>query len=612
MKPEKKSFDTRRLIAAAMTLALTLSACGTGAPASTLDAPAPDSTENTNQSQPESTQKDGVDTANENVPEGPASKLAGKWVFIYSMYHSESNDGGEYTGCTMSTDDYAPESKVSITEKDGKMFIDYRYGVYESIQRLYGNELQLQSGAAYEGCPNNEWYCTLTNPDPEDEDSIFDTRITLTDDDKLILSQKYESSDEFEDGYWSLTTDFYLRADSPLLADMEALRYFDTVTVDNPTDLLNSIQNNRKILLKPGIYNLSTVPSTKIKNGNVNESYGEISVQEVRNLCLEPESAGEIFLCVNDVYNPVLAFKNGGNITLRGITAGHDVEPGYCSGSVLRFDSIDGITVDGCKLFGCGTYGIEAESSYSAEVTDTEIYECTYGLLDLRNSSSFHFKNCVMRDSKDMSMICLHSSYDTTFEDCTFKNNNAMAYDSCSFVELGDYDTATFRGCTFENNDFYTFSNKEVTLENCKSDNNHAGFNALLNQNPPVTKDDLLTMYEENNNKQEEIDKKFTSDALMDQATLNQTAQDSYEMWDGLLNKIWSWLGEQLGEEEMTALTEEQRKWIKDKEAQVKTAAADFEGGSMKPMIEYSTGATLTQKRVAYLIENYVRKLGEG
>ena len=382
------------------------------------------------------------------------------------------------------------------------------------------------------------------------------------------------------------------------------------MTVENAVELLNSIQNNRKILLKPGTYNLSNVSASKINNAKVNESYGQIVINDVRNLAIEPESGGDILICITDPYSPVMSFESGGNITLRGITAGHDVEPGYCSGSVLSFDSIDGLTIDKCKLYGCGTYGIEATGTYTAEITDTEIYECTYGLVDIRNSSAFHFKNCTLRDSKDMSMLCLNSVYDITFEDCTFKGNNSMAYESCSFVELGEYDSATFRGCSFTDNEFYTFSNREVSLENCTSDNNHAGFNDLIKESTPLTREELLTLYEETRTKQTEIDEKLSSDSLMDQVTLNQTANDEYTMWDTLLNKIWTYLGEQLSEEEMTALTEEQHKWIVDKEASVKEATADFEGGSMKPMIQYGTAASITQKRVAYLVETYLRKSG--
>ena len=53
-------------------------------------------------------------------------------------------------------------------------------------------------------------------------------------------------------------------------------------------------------------------------------------------------------------------------------------------------------------------------------------------------------------------------------------------------------------------------------------------------------------------------------------------------------------------------LTENQKEWIKNKEAAVKDAGADFEGGSMQPMIENSTAADWTKKRVEYLMAKYV------
>ena len=56
----------------------------------------------------------------------------------------------------------------------------------------------------------------------------------------------------------------------------------------------------------------------------------------------------------------------------------------------------------------------------------------------------------------------------------------------------------------------------------------------------------------------------------------------------------------------MTNLKDEQQKWIKDKEAAMKAAGADFEGGTMQPMIEYSTGAKLTRERVEVLIQRYI------
>ncbi|MCR5178364.1 MAG: right-handed parallel beta-helix repeat-containing protein [Lachnospiraceae bacterium] len=610
MTKERPAKMLTGIAATALGLMMALGACGETAPNPPGDEPA-----QTAEPEPDAPQTADQGTENSEATQTPApadnspeKRLEGKWVLVYSMFHSSSDDGYEYEYCTMTADEDAPDSTISVSFKDGKPVANYKYLNYETSFRAYGCELDYHAGTAYEGCPNTEWYYTFKSP--EDEEEFSTSRITLTEDDRMIISEEYsEPGGEDYSGYRSLEENFYLRDDSPLLEDLDSLRYFDTVTVDNATDLLNSIASNRKVLLKPGTYNLSSVPASRINNKKVTENYGQLTFNEVNHFCIEPESEGDILICVSDAYSPVMEFNEGSHITIRGITAGHAVEPGYCSGSVLSFNTVGSLTIDKCNLYGCGTYGIEAYSTYNATVTDTEIYECTYGLVSLSQSGSFNFKNCVMRDSKDLDMISLNSIYDVTFEDCEFRGNSAMSYDTCSFVSLGEYDSATFRNCKFIDNEYYTFSNREVVMENCTSDNNRAGFNELMSRPEPITREELLTMYEETRTKQEEIDNKLSSDSFMDQQTLNQTAQEQFEMWDILLNKIWAYLKDNLGEEEMTALSDEENKWIKDKEAQVKAATADFEGGSMKPMIEYSTGADITEKRVIYLVENYLRSL---
>lgn len=115
-------------------------------------------------------------------------------------------------------------------------------------------------------------------------------------------------------------------------------------------------------------------------------------------------------------------------------------------------------------------------------------------------------------------------------------------------------------------------------------------------------------MYEDTKKSQEEIDDKLASDSLMNQQTLNRTAQDEFEMWYILLNRIWAYLKDNLEEDKMKALTDEENAWIKEKQASVETATAGFEGGSMQPMIKYGTEADITHKRVTYLVENYLRE----
>lgn len=55
--------------------------------------------------------------------------------------------------------------------------------------------------------------------------------------------------------------------------------------------------------------------------------------------------------------------------------------------------------------------------------------------------------------------------------------------------------------------------------------------------------------------------------------------------------------------EEMAVLTEKELRWIADKEAAVQEAGAEFEGGSMQPLIMNQKAAALTSDRVYELAD---------
>ena len=59
--------------------------------------------------------------------------------------------------------------------------------------------------------------------------------------------------------------------------------------------------------------------------------------------------------------------------------------------------------------------------------------------------------------------------------------------------------------------------------------------------------------------------------------------------------------------EEMETILTEQRKWIKDKETQVKQAGEEVGGGSLQPFVENTKAAELTKIRV-YELATYLRK----
>lgn len=84
----------------------------------------------------------------------------------------------------------------------------------------------------------------------------------------------------------------------------------------------------------------------------------------------------------------------------------------------------------------------------------------------------------------------------------------------------------------------------------------------------------------------------------LNQAEMNQKAQELYVLWDDALNDLWGKLQDTLPEDEFDALLDQQIQWIEDKESAVEDAGKDFEGGSMYPLITNHKAAELTETRV--------------
>lgn len=91
------------------------------------------------------------------------------------------------------------------------------------------------------------------------------------------------------------------------------------------------------------------------------------------------------------------------------------------------------------------------------------------------------------------------------------------------------------------------------------------------------------------------------------QLEMNLLSSELYKLWDDELNSMWKRMKEVVDPEEMKTVLTEQRKWIKDKETQVKKAGEEVEGGSMQPFVENTKAAELTKIRV-YELATYLRK----
>lgn len=177
------------------------------------------------------------------------------------------------------------------------------------------------------------------------------------------------------------------------------------VVVSTVDELIAAIASDTEIVLKDGTYDLSTAEGYGTSWNDVHYWSEEfdgpaLTIYGVDNLVIRSES-GDVKKCTISAvprYADVLKFKSCTNVTVSGFTAGHTVEPGYCTGGVLYFEDSDNILVSRCGLYGCGILGVRAELCSALAVTGCEIYECSDGGISIGNSSGIKIENCSFRD----------------------------------------------------------------------------------------------------------------------------------------------------------------------------------------------------------------------
>ena len=242
-------------------------------------------------------------------------------------------------------------------------------------------------------------------------------------------------------------------------------------------EFVDSINHNRKIILGAKYYDFSDVDISK--NALLQKQmYGRkgFVFNGIYNLSIE----GKAEIVIADLSSVVLSFTNCSNLTLTGLTVGH-INPSNtysCEGAVLYLNNCKDITVTECKLFGCGSIGIDADNTTGLKVIDSEIYDCTYTGLSLSKSTAT-FENCRIYDLPFSDSVMNIDASTVSFNSCTFSQTNVTinSFDKC-FIDVWDYagiSSISFNGCTIVNNIFSniaTESAQNIIFKNCTFSNN--------------------------------------------------------------------------------------------------------------------------------------------
>ena len=241
---------------------------------------------------------------------------------------------------------------------------------------------------------------------------------------------------------------------SPALAEEPApeLRTVDAATVD---EFLKAIGPNTVINLTGRSYDLTGATGYGVYGSKYygwNEVYDdgwELEIAGVENLTIRAARAGAEIVTAPR-YACVLAFVNCKNVTLDGFIAGHTDGPGFCTGAVLHMLGCRDMSVTGCDLYGCGTYGLELDKCRGVHALGTTIRDCSYGAVYANACSDVLLDDCAVHGIEGYGGV--FSFY--SCHDCAVVNSMVRSCSTPSLVDLSSSRDVYMAGCEISRNSF--------------------------------------------------------------------------------------------------------------------------------------------------------------
>lgn len=291
----------------------------------------------------------------------------------------------------------------TIRDSSGDVFFNSSRssGVYIGGCEVSGNKFRDMFASelipvTVEGCALGDndiidWYA-----DMEKLGSLYENSKAVDHERNVYSYSELQNMQKTENAVWNA---YVPEVSTPEVAVSEDGKVHVT-TVD---EFLAAIAPDTTIYLEPGVYDLSTaagcgVTETDRYRWDLRFDGPSLVITGVDGLTIEGAGAESVTIAAVPRYADVLGFERCAGLTLRGFTAGHTEEKGYCTGGVLYFDLCDDAVIDGCALFGCGIMGITASSCDDMNVSNTEIYDCEYGAVTLNDSNAV-FDNCDIHDN---------------------------------------------------------------------------------------------------------------------------------------------------------------------------------------------------------------------
>lgn len=287
------------------------------------------------------------------------------------------------------------------------------------------------------------------------------------------------------------------------------------VTVGNVTDFIKELDSDKKIILKPGVYDLSEAYDVKSPVGNIvwknKLEEKELNLNDIKNLTIEGESLGKVEIKTSSRYGNILSFTRCENINIKNIYAGHGTATQEYDAGVLNFVGCSIVSIENTELYGRGSVGISMDGSRKITCDNIKINHCSFKALTVNRSEDIKISDTTISDNEAYSdIISVENSKGVIFEDSTFMNNRNfqlsfasvssadVQFDRCKITEnakaavnsygyekVNMFKTINFYGknhgvVTLKNSeiigntcDNITDREEQMIIENCKIENNY-------------------------------------------------------------------------------------------------------------------------------------------
>lgn len=137
-------------------------------------------------------------------------------------------------------------------------------------------------------------------------------------------------------------------------------------------------------------------------------------------------------ILLDNVYRDIIKLVGCSNVTVYGGSFRH-VEPldHYdCHGGVVVLEDCSGVTVDNCRIMGCGAVGFRIVDSRNIEIVHCIIEDNSFSAFYLRSFNNLDISHCVIRDNGRLFYSSgQEDQTDLRMENNLIRDNSGFLYD---------------------------------------------------------------------------------------------------------------------------------------------------------------------------------------